>query len=243
MHNRPNAFDPSLVSLDRRGPEPAMPARASADPALSEFLELRLALVRITLSEAYENHEVAREALRVVGRNANHAIRNADVRRSDDLITNVCFAARAHIAEAREILADAKIDYASFVRARRRLYRGLSVVSEALTATTLSRARRRMSDAPPSQHGHGVLFAEFVTQVVAATRANPKDVGWVLEVADAEIGIAAAHPRYSRLSAEQRNTLRAIRGEMSAWSAGARIPDAGYSLLNRLILQVDCMNH
>jgi len=243
MHNRPAAFDPSLLSPAPRGPDPAVPAKPSPDPALAEFLELRLALVRVELSEAPEKHELAREALRVVGRNANHAVRNADVRRSDDLITNVCFAARSHIAEARQLLAAARIDYPELVRARRRLYRGLSVVSEALTATTLSRARQRMSNAPPSLHGHGVLFAEFVTQVVAATRANPKDVAWVLEVADAEIGIAAAHPRYSRLSAEQRNTLRAIRGEMSAWSGGARAPDAGYSLLNRLILQVDCMNH
>jgi len=65
----------------------------------------------------------------------------------------------------------------------------------------------------------------------------------VLEVADAEIAIAAAHPRYTRLSAEHRNTLRVIRGEMAAWSAGNRHPDAGYSLLNRVILHIDCMNH
>jgi len=220
-----------------------LPLKAAPDPALAEFLELRLALVRITLSEAADKLELAREALRVVGRAANHAVRNADVRRTDELLTDVCFAARAHIAEARQILASARTDHAELVRARHRLYRGISVVTEALMATALSRAKARMSDAPSSRRGHGVLFAEFVTQVVAATRANQKDIGWVLEVADAEIGIAAAHPRYTRLSSEQRNTLRSIRGEMAAWSSGTRSTDAGYSLLNRLILQVDCMNH
>jgi hypothetical protein len=223
---------------------PSLPSPKTAfDPALAEFLELRLALVRIELSDAPESLERAREALRVVGRNANHAIRSADVRRTDELLTDVCFAARAHIAEARHVLAPAHVDYHELVRARRRLYRGLSVVTEALTATTLSRAKARLSDAPPSQHGYGVLFAEFVTQVVAATRTNQRDIAWVLEVADAELGIAAAHPRYSRLSADQRNALRVIRGEMAAWAAGLRNLDAGYSLLNRLILQVDCMNH
>jgi hypothetical protein len=213
------------------------------DPALAEFLELRLALVRIPLGDAHDTLEASREALRVVGRNANHAVRHADVHRTDDLLTDVCFAARAHIAEARHILAPARVEYHELLRARRRLYRGVSVVAEALTATTLSRAKTRLSETPPSQRGHGVLFAEFVTQVVAATRANPKDIAWVLEVADAELAIAAAHPRYSHLAPEQRNALRLLRGEIAAWSTGTRHTDAGYSLLNRLILQVDCLNH
>jgi len=233
MPHRQSALEPSMSLSPKTRP----------DPALAEFLDLRLALVRITLSDVHEALEPAREALRVVGRDANHAVRSADVRRTDDLLTDVCFAARAHIAEARHLLAPARVDFHELVRARRRLYRGLSVVTEALTATALSRAKARLSDAPPSRHGYGVLFAEFVTQVVAATRANPKDIAWVLEVADSEIAIAAAHPRYSRLSAEQRNALRLIRSEMAEWSAGLRNTDAGYSLLNRLILQVDCMNH
>jgi hypothetical protein len=217
--------------------------RVPYDPAAADFLELRLALVRIALPEAPELLEPAREALRVVGRNANHAVRSTDVRRDDDLLTGVCFAARSHIAEARQILAAASVEYSELVRARRRLYRGLSVVAEALSATTVSRAKVRVSDIPPARQGHGVLFAQFLTQVAAATRTNPKDIGWVLDVADAELAITAAHPRYTRLATEHRNTLRAIRGEMAAWSAGTRHPDAGYSLLNRLILQVDCMNH
>jgi hypothetical protein len=220
-----------------------LPPRTPHDPASAEFLELRLALVRVALSESPALHEAAREALRVVGRDANHAVRSTDVRRDDDLLSGVCFAARSHIAEARQILAAASTEYSELVRARRRLYRGLSVVAEALTATTMSRAKLRLSDVQPSLLGHGVLFSQFVTQVAAATRANPTDIAWVLEVADAELAIAAAHPRYSQLSSEQRNTLRSIRGEMAAWSAGTRNPDVGYSLLNRLILQVDCMNH
>jgi hypothetical protein len=217
--------------------------RVPYDPAAADFLELRLALVRIALPEAVELLEPAREALRVVGRDANHQVRNADVRRDDDLLTGVCFAARSHIAEARQILSAANVEYVELVRARRRLYRGLAVVAEALSATTVSRAKLRVSDFPPPRQGHGVLFSQFLTQVAAATRANPKDIAWVLEVADGEIAIAAAHPRYTRLAAEQRNALRVIRGEMAAWSAGTRHPDAGYSLLNRLILLVDCMNH
>lgn len=225
----------------------ASPASASKapphDPALAEFLELRLALVRIRLSGTAEELEPAREALRTVGRDANHAVRDTDVRRTDDLFTTVCFAARSHIAEARQILAAASVEPGELSRARRRLFRGLCVVTEALVATTTSRAESRRSEPPPSPHGRGVLFAEFVTQVAAATRANQRDVGWILEVADAELGIAAAHPRYSRLSSDQRNTLRALRGEIAAWTAGGRQPEAGYALLNRLVLHVDCMNH
>ena len=221
----------------------SLPPRVPYDPAAAEFLELRLALVRIALPEAPDMLEPAREALRVVGRDANHAVRNADVRRDDDLLTGVCFAARSHIAEARHILAPANVEYVELARARRRLYRGLSVVAEALSATTVSRAKLRLSDVPAPRQSHGVLFAQFLTQVAAATRTNPKDIAWVLAVADAELAVAAAHPRYSRLGNEQRNTLRVIRGEMAAWSAGNRHPDAGYSLLNRLILHVDCMNH
>jgi len=213
------------------------------DPALAEFLDLRLALVRIPLAGAADVLEPAREALRVVGRDANHAVRNTDVHRTDDLFASVCFASRAHIAEARQILASASVDPSELVRARRRLYRGLCVVTEALVATATSRAEKRHSERPPSLHGQGVLFAEFVTQVAAATRANQKDVAWILEVADAELGIAAAHPHHSRLSPEQRNTLRALRGEIAAWSAGGRNTEAGYALLNRLVLHVDCMNH
>jgi hypothetical protein len=215
----------------------------SHDPALAEFLDLRLALVRIQLAGSAEQLEPAREALRVVGRNANHAVRNTDVRRTDDLFTSVCFAARSHIAEARQILAAASVDAGELTRARRRLYRGLCVVTEALVATATSRAESRQSERPPSPHGQGVLFAEFVTQVAAATRANQRDVAWILEVADAELGIAAAHPHYSRLSADQRNTLRTLRGEMATWSATGRTPEVGYALLNRLVLHVDCMNH
>lgn len=213
------------------------------DPALAEFLELRLALARIALDDAPERLEVAREALRVVGRNANHAVRTADVRRFDELFSDVCFAARAHIAEARQSLATARVEYRELIRARRRLYRGLALVAEVLTATTYSRARAGKFEKNVSHHGHGVLFAEFVTQVVAATRANPKDIAWVLDVADAELGIAAAHPCYSELPADQRNTLSGLRAEMAAWAGGTRHGDSGYSLLNRLILHVDCMNH
>jgi hypothetical protein len=213
------------------------------DPALAEFLELRLALARIAIDDAPEKLEVAREALRVVGRNANHAVRTADVRRFDELYSDVCFAARAHIAEARQILATARVEYRELVRARKRLYRGLALVTEVLAATTYSRARAGTVDRHVSQQGHGVLFAEFVTQVVASTRANPKDIAWVLDVADAELGIAAAHPSYSQLPAEQRSTLSGIRAEMAAWTGGTRHSDSGYSLLNRLILHVDCMNH
>jgi len=225
------------------GPVASLPPRVPYDPAAADFLELRLALVRIPLPETPELLEPAREALRIVGRDANNAVRDADVRRDDDLLTGVCFAARSHIAEARHILASASVEYAELVRARRRLYRGLAVVAEALNATTVSRAKLRMSDIPPPRQGHGVLFAQFLTQVAAATRANPKDIAWVLELADGELAIAAAHPRYTRLADEHRNTLRIIRGEMAAWSAGNRHPDAGYSLLNRLMLHVDCMNH
>ena len=210
------------------------------DPAIAEFLELRLSLVRINLSDAARVEE-AREALRVVAREANHAIRNIDVRRPHELFASVCFAARSHVAEARQMLADARAERAELTRARRRLYRGLCLVAEALTATTRSRASQ--TDAPPATRGRGVLFAEFVTQVVAATRSNKTDVAWVLHVAEAELGVAAAHPAFSRLSAEQRSSLRALRGEIVAWSAGDPATDSGYLLLNRLILLVDCLNH
>jgi hypothetical protein len=223
-------------------PSPSFP-RAAADPAPAAFLELRLAVVRITLGDAPETHEPAREALRVAGRNATHAVREVDLRRADDLASSVFFAARAHIAEARHVLAAGRVELVELVRARHRLYRGLSIVAEVLTATSLSRARVRMSDAPASSHGNGVLFAEFVTQVVAATRANPRDIAWVLEVADTELGIASAHPRFARLASDQRAALRTLRGEIVEWTSRARDADAGYSLLNRLMLQADCMNH
>jgi hypothetical protein len=88
-----------------------------------------------------------------------------------------------------------------------------------------------------------VLFAAFVTQIRAATRVNPKDVLWVLQVADAEISVAAAHPLFSRLSAEQRSTLRGLRGEIADFATSDRNHEVGFALLNRLVLLVDNLNH
>jgi hypothetical protein len=210
------------------------------DPTIGEFLELRLAAVRIAVGDSPAQLEAAREVLRQLGHKADQTIRKTDVHRPDDLFETVCFAARTHISDARELLAAPRAVREDIVRARRRLYRGLSLVAEALAATSGSRLDRRSQ--PPTR-GRGVLFASFVTQVVAATRANPKDVAWVLEVAEAEINIAVAHPDFSRVSAEQRNTLRSLRGEVAAWAAGSRNSDFGLALLNRLILLVDCLNH
>jgi hypothetical protein len=224
MPHRESAFDSPLPAT--------LP-----DPAVAEFLEHRLALVRVNVSDE-ARLEQAREALRVIGRNSNEAIRRTDVQRPDDLFASVCFAARTHVGEARRLLAGPSADSSDLERARQRLYRGLCLVAEALAATSASRARRF-----ERRPGHGVIFAAFVTQVVAAARSNRTDVAWVLEVADAELGIACAHPSFSRLSAEQRHMLRALRGELAAWSESDRTPDAGYALLNRLILLVDCLNH
>lgn len=210
------------------------------DPSVGEFLELRLNAVRIAMGDSQGQLEGAREALRALAHNADHIIRKTDVHRPDDLFETVCFAARTHISDARELLASSRPVREDLVRARRRLYRGLSLVAEALAATSGSRMDRRQSQ-PPGRRG--VLFAAFVTQVVAATRANPKDVAWVLEVADAEINIAVAHPDFARVSAEQRATLRGLRAEIAAWTAGSRNPDVGLALLNRLILLIDCLNH
>jgi hypothetical protein len=88
-----------------------------------------------------------------------------------------------------------------------------------------------------------VLFAAFVTQIRAASRANPKDVLWVLQVADAEISVAAAHPLFTRLSSEQRSTLRALRGEIADFATSERNHEIGFALLNRLVLLVDSLNH
>lgn len=211
------------------------------NPAIGEFLELRLALVRIAMSDSPVQLDNAREALRVVGRDADQAIRRIDVHRSDDLFETVCSAARTHISDARQLLAGARFTLDDLLQARRRLYRGLCLVAEALSATSGTRTTRFRSQ--PPLRGRGALFASFVTQVVAATRANQKDVGWVLEVAEAEINVAVAHPDFSRVSADQRNSLRALRGEIAAWASGTRSPDFGLSLLNRLILLVDCLNH
>ncbi len=212
------------------------------DPAVGEFLELRLALVRIPMSDSPAQLENAREALRVIGRDAEETIRKTDVHRTDDLFETVCSAARVHISDARQLLAAPRFTRDELVQARRRFYRGVCLVAEALSATSGSRTARLRSSPPPTR-GRGVLFASFVTQVVAATRANPKDVGWVLEVAEAEINVAVAHPDFSRVSPEQRTTLRALRAEIASWAAGTRHPDVGLSLLNRLILLVDCLNH
>jgi hypothetical protein len=212
------------------------------DPAVGEFLELRLGLVRVAMSDSPAQLDNAREALRVIGRNADQAIRKTDVHRADDLFETVCSAARVHISDARQLLASPSFSRDELVQARQRLYRGVCLVAEALAATSGSRTARSRSSQPPTR-GRGVLFASFVTQVVAATRANPKDVRWVLEVAEAEINVAVAHPDFSRVSAEQRNSLRSLRAEIAAWTNGSRNPDVGLSLLNRLILLVDCLNH
>jgi hypothetical protein len=210
------------------------------DPSVGEFLELRLTAVRIAMSDSPVHLERAREALRALGHDADQTIRKTDVHRPDDLFETVCFAARTHIADARELLSSPRAVREDLVRARRRFYRGLSLVAEALAATSGSRMDRRASQ-PPGRRG--VLFAAFVTQVVAATRANPKDIAWVLEVAEAEINIAVAHPDFARVSAEQRATLRGLRGEIAAWAAGPQNADFGLALLNRLILLIDCLNH
>src|SRR5262245_34622950 len=91
------------------------------DPAILEFLELRIALVRVKIDDG-AGLENAREALRVVGRNANHAIRNMDVRHTDDHFASACFAARSQVAEARQLLATASVNAGDLVRARRKLY-------------------------------------------------------------------------------------------------------------------------
>ena len=210
------------------------------DPSLGEFLELRLSVAKIALSDDPTRFEQARHSLRELGAKSTRTIRRTGLGRRDDLFGYVCFAARTHIAEARHILTSAT-NLADLVRARRRLYRGLCVMAEALTAST-SRSSGRRSDSP-TPRGHGVLFAAFVTQIRAASRANPKDVLWVLQVADAEISVAAAHPLFSRLSSEQRSTLRALRGEIADFATSERNPETGFALLNRLVLLVDSLNH
>jgi hypothetical protein len=215
------------------------------DPAVSEFLELRLLVARVTIGAtlAEERLEWARNTLRELARNANHAIRTADVRRSNDIFASVCFAARAQVSEARGRLAVATLDAAELGRARRALYRGLCLVAEGLAAASIPRTRVSLTESVPPGPKQGVLFASFVTQVAAATRANTRDVAWALEVADAEVSVAVAHPQFIRIAPEQRSMLRSVRGEIAAWSGGDRSPDAGYALLNRLVLLVDCLNH
>jgi hypothetical protein len=214
---------------------------AIPDPSLGEFLELRLSLVKIALSDDASRYEEARHALRELGAKSSRTIRRTGLGRRDDLFGYVCFAARSHVAEARHILTSAT-NLADLVRARRRLYRGLCVMAEALTATSTSRSSGLRGDSPLPR-GNGVLFAAFVTQIRAATRANPKDVLWVLQVADAEISVAAAHPLFARLSADQRTTLRALRAEIAEFASGERNSEVGFALLNRLVLLVDGLNH
>jgi hypothetical protein len=215
------------------------------DPAVSEFLELRLFVARVPIGEALspERLEESRNTLREIARSANHAIRTADVRRSNDIFASSCFAARAQVSEARGRLAGATLDAAELGRARRALYRGLCLVAEGLAAASILRTRVSLNESVPLGPKHSVLFASFVTQIAAATRANARDIAWALEVADAEVSVAVAHPHFMRIAAEQRSMLRSIRGEIAAWASGDRTPDAGYALLNRLVLLVDCLNH
>jgi hypothetical protein len=215
------------------------------DPAVSEFLELRLLVARVTIGAtlSQERLEEARNTLREVARSAHHAIRTTDVRRSNDVFSSVCFAARAQVSEARGRLARATFDAAELGRARRALYRGLCLVAEGLAAASILRTRVSLTESMPPGPKQGVLFASFVTQIAAATRANARDVDWVLEVADAEVSVAVAHPHFIRLAPEQRSMLRSVRGEIAAWSGTDRSPDTGYALLNRLVLLVDCLNH
>jgi hypothetical protein len=223
--------DPVLTTLNATVP----------DPSLGEFLELRLSVAKITLSDDLARFEEARHALRELGAKSSRTIRRTGLVRRDDLFGYVCFAARSHVAEARHILTSAT-SYADLVRARRRLYRGLCVMGEALTATSTSRSSGLRSGSPLPR-GNGVLFAAFVTQIRAATRANPRDVLWVLQVADAEISVAAAHPLFSRLSVEQRTTLRALRAEIADFVTSDRNHEVGFALLNRLVLLIDGLNH
>ena len=158
-----------------------------------------------------------------IGRDAKHAIRRTDVRRADDTFAGVCHAAWSEVAEGRRLLEADEPTPSELVLARRALYRGLCLVAEALSATS--------------------AFATFVTQVVAASRANPEDIAWALEVGDAELGVAEAHPRFCRVSADNQNRLRSLREEIAVWRTGERRPDTGQALLNRLILLVNCLKH
>lgn len=226
--------DPILTTLSAAVP----------DPSLGEFLDLRLSLVKIALFDDPARFEEARRKLRELGAKSSRTIRRTGLVRKDDLFGYVCFAARSHVAEARHILTSAT-SLAELSRARRRLYRGLCVMAEALTATSGSRSSssRPRLDSGVALRGHGVLFAAFVTQIRVASRANPKDVLWVLQVADAEISVAAAHPLFSSLSTEQRSTLRALRAEVADFATSERGNDAGVALLNRLVLLIDGLNH
>lgn len=228
-----------MPSFDRGSARRASFSYHPPDPAIAEFLDLRLEVVRVSLSSAPSTagFENARSAFREIGRNANAAIRKADVKRTDELFASVCFAARSHIAEARGRLASDVIENTDLVLARRALYRGLSLIAEALSASD-----ERTSVAPP-RAGGSVLFVAFVTQVVAATRANTRDIAWALEVADSELNVAVAHPNFLLISHERRALLRMLRAEMTAWFGAGRETDAGYALLNRLMLLVDCLNH
>ena len=226
--------DPILTTLSATAP----------DPSLGDFLELRLTVAKVSLSDDLTRFEEMRHALRELGAKSSRTIRRTGLVHRDDLFGYVCFAARSHVAEARHILTSAT-SLPDLVRARRRLYRGLCVMAEALTATSTSRSSssRPRADSHVTLRGHGVLFAAFVTQIRAATRANSRDVLWVLQVADAEISVAAAHPLFSRLSVEQRTALRALRGEIADFAASERSHETGFALLNRLVLLVDGLNH
>jgi hypothetical protein len=234
-----------MTLLDRASAHAPTLSAIVPDPAIGEFLELRLLVARVPIGAALaqERLEAARNTLRELARNANHAIRTADVRRSNDIFASACFAARAQISDARGRLAGATLDAAELGRARRLLYRGLCLVAEGLAAASNPRTRASLTESAPPGPKQGVLFAAFVTQVAAATRANARDIAWALEVADAEVSVTAAHPHFMRIAPEQRGMLRSVRGEIAAWSGGDRSPDAGYALLNRLVLLVDCLNH
>jgi hypothetical protein len=227
------------MTSSQRGSARRAPVSAPPDPAIAEFLDLRLDVVRVPLSPALSTDglENARSAFREIGRNANAAIRNADVRRTDEPFASVCFAARSHIAGARRRLASGSVENTELVLARRALYGGLALIAEALSA---SDERPR---ALPPHAGRSALFLAFVTQVVAATRANTSDIAWALEVAESELTVAVAHPHFLLISHERRTLLRILRAEMAAWFSGAREADAGLALLNRLMLLVDTLNH
>jgi len=207
-------------------------------PAAPELLELRLSIACLSLGAAGGHPEPAREALKELARRTNLAIRVVDLATTDELFSGHCFAARALVAEARRTLAieptsDAR-GLEALVSARRSLYRALCVVARSLTRLAGERARAvpRQSDFVESPRGGMHELARFAT---GAAHGEPSEIAWLLEVAESEISLATADPRYLGLPRAERDELASLHEAIVTWLEGERDPARGLGLAAGLL--------
>ena len=202
-------------------PTPRTPTRRLAEGWRSVGLQathLRLAVVQVSLAPPATADGATRRALQFIREGAVQLVRRLDSGSPDDLLHDVCFAARVGLSEVRrELLAEAAGSGSpDLTRARHALYQSLLLTAQVIAA-----------NAPAADAE--VALDTLRLFVRAAEQASIDEPGWFLDVIDGELTLftLSAH-----LTGPLRNQLdpTVLRAAIAAWKRHGRAPELAHDL-------------